>query len=234
MSPLFEAKDIVKRFGPTTALDGVSFSIYPGEVRGLIGENGSGKSTMSALIAGIRKPTSGTMLYKGHPWAPKSMIDALDTTGGVGICVQEKGTVGSISVAENIFLGEYSQFAGHNYFPSVYKEPIAFSDFFPLDLSGFDAAMAAYMSQTERLRSAGEYAFYEAKRKIAQTKKARARDRRSQRAQRHRGNHSKAEEASGNGQEERDVLLREEVAKTAAALTKAAFAKRIAFLRDNL
>ena len=47
--PIFKASHIVKQFGPTIALNDVDIEIYPGEIRGFIGENGSGKSTMFTM-----------------------------------------------------------------------------------------------------------------------------------------------------------------------------------------
>ena len=129
--PIFKASHIVKQFGPTIALNDVDIEIYAGEIRGFIGENGSGKSTMSALMTGIHQKTSGTMWYHGEVWEPGSMIEALN--GGIGIIVQENGTISEISVAENIFLGELKQFAGVNYFES--KKIEDFSPLFDLDIN---------------------------------------------------------------------------------------------------
>lgn len=67
---VLEVKDMCKYFGVTVALDHVNFVLKAGEVRGLIGENGSGKSTVSSIAAGMQKATSGEMLYLGKPWAP--------------------------------------------------------------------------------------------------------------------------------------------------------------------
>ncbi|MCD8155733.1 MAG: sugar ABC transporter ATP-binding protein [Clostridiales bacterium] len=106
--PILEMKQITKYFGTTVALKGVDFTVYPGEVRGLIGENGSGKSTISSIAAGMQKASSGEMLFHGKPWEPESMIDALGH--GIGMIVQESGTIQGISVAENLFLGETKQF----------------------------------------------------------------------------------------------------------------------------
>ena len=128
--PIFKASHIVKQFGPTIALNDVDIEIYAGEIRGFIGENGSGKSTMSALMTGIHQKTSGTMEYHGKPWEPSSMVEALN--GGIGIIVQENGTISEISVAENIFLGELSQFAGVNYFESRKIED--YSPLFDIDI----------------------------------------------------------------------------------------------------
>lgn len=105
---LLEVKDITKQFGITTALDKVSFVLKKGEILGLIGENGSGKSTMSSIISGMQPADSGFMTFDGNPWAPETVVKALHN--GVGMIVQEAGTVGGVLAAENIFLGDYKQF----------------------------------------------------------------------------------------------------------------------------
>ena len=138
--PIFKASHIVKQFGPTIALNDVDIEIYAGEIRGFIGENGSGKSTMSALMTGIHQKTSGTMWYHGEVWEPGSMIEALN--GGIGIIVQENGTISEISVAENIFLGELKQFAGVNYFESRKIED--FSPLFDLDIRSMENIKQQY------------------------------------------------------------------------------------------
>ena len=107
-TPILEMNHIRKCFSSTVALDDVQLNVYPGEIRGLIGENGSGKSTISTIAAGVQKADRGDMVFQGQPWAPKSMIDALHH--GIGIIVQESGTIPGITVAENIFLAEVDQF----------------------------------------------------------------------------------------------------------------------------
>lgn len=106
--PILEMKQIRKSFSSTVALNGVDLTVYPGEIRGLIGENGSGKSTISTIAAGMQKADAGEMYFLGDKWTPHSMIDALKK--GIGIIVQESGTIAGITVAENIFLGETEQF----------------------------------------------------------------------------------------------------------------------------
>jgi len=106
--PILEMKHIRKCFSSTVALDDVELNVYPGEIRGLIGENGSGKSTISTIAAGMQKCDRGEMVFEGQPWNPGSMIDALHK--GIGIIVQESGTIPGITVAENIFLAEVDQF----------------------------------------------------------------------------------------------------------------------------
>lgn len=108
-SPLIEVRDMCKNFGVTVALNHVSFTVHAGEVVGLIGENGSGKSTVSSIIAGMQPATSGDMVYLGKPWKPDSTLQAQEA--GIAMIVQETGTIGNISVAENIFLGHERMFA---------------------------------------------------------------------------------------------------------------------------
>ena len=107
-APILQMKNIHKRFSSTIALDGVDLDAFPGEICGLIGENGSGKSTISSIAAGMQKADEGEMFFRGEPWSPVSMIDALEK--GIGMIVQESGTISGISVAENLFLAEVKKF----------------------------------------------------------------------------------------------------------------------------
>jgi len=105
---IIETRQLCKNFGPTVALDNVNLTILRGEITGLIGENGSGKSTISSIIAGMQPPTSGEMYYKGQLHKPATMIEA--GRMGIGMIVQEQGYVPNISIAQNIFLGEEGKF----------------------------------------------------------------------------------------------------------------------------
>ena len=105
---VLEVRNMCKNFGSTIALNHVDFQIRKGEIRGLIGENGSGKSTVSSIIAGMQPATDGEMFYHGKPWKPKTMLEA--AKAGIGMIVQEAGTIDNITVAENIFLGNAADF----------------------------------------------------------------------------------------------------------------------------
>ena len=105
---ILEVIHMDKNFGVTVALNDVSFTLERGHVYGLIGENGSGKSTVSSIIAGMQTATKGDMTYKGQPWKPSSMLEAQEN--GIGMIVQEAGTIPNITVAENIFLGHEKMF----------------------------------------------------------------------------------------------------------------------------
>lgn len=105
---LLSVKGMSKKFGSTVALNNVDIAIYKGEIRGLIGENGSGKSTISSIISGIQKADSGQILFNSQEFSPRNMMHALES--GVGMIVQEKGTISDIPISENIFLGKMDQF----------------------------------------------------------------------------------------------------------------------------
>ena len=106
--PILTVANMNKKFGSTVALNDVSLTVYPGEIRGLIGENGSGKSTVTSIVAGMQECDSGAMTFQGQSWKPLSMIDALHK--GIGMIVQESGTIPGITVAENIFLAESEKY----------------------------------------------------------------------------------------------------------------------------
>ncbi len=99
-----------KRFGATTALDGVDFSVLPGEVHALVGENGAGKSTLMKVLSGAIAPDQGTMLLDGRPYRPRNPLDA--RTAGVAMIYQELSLAPHMSVEDNIMLGAEPTVAG--------------------------------------------------------------------------------------------------------------------------
>ncbi len=105
---LLEAKHIDKRFGITHAVNHVSLTINAGEIRALIGENGSGKSTFCQMLCGIYTIGGGTFTLDGQEMHVKNQVEANKL--GVSIIVQEMGTLSGLTVAENIFLGHEDPF----------------------------------------------------------------------------------------------------------------------------
>jgi len=65
---MIEVSELRKRYGPTLALDGMSFAVRPGRVTGFAGPNGAGKSTTMRVILGLDRPDSGTALVGGRPY----------------------------------------------------------------------------------------------------------------------------------------------------------------------
>jgi len=106
---LFRAEHMHKVFGPTVALKDVNFELRRGEIRGLIGENGSGKSTIMSIASGMQPPTDGKMYYKGQAWAPANMIES--QAAGISMILQEANTIPNVTVAQNIFAGRENEFS---------------------------------------------------------------------------------------------------------------------------
>ena len=69
MGATIEVSELRKRFGPAVALDGMSFSVAPGQVTGFIGPNGAGKSTTMRVILGLDAPDAGSALVGGRRYA---------------------------------------------------------------------------------------------------------------------------------------------------------------------
>jgi branched-chain amino acid transport system ATP-binding protein len=66
MAPLIQTKGLTLHFGGLRAVDGVDFTLNPGEIHALIGPNGAGKTTFVSLLSGRRQPQSGTILLGGE------------------------------------------------------------------------------------------------------------------------------------------------------------------------
>ncbi|MCG2634385.1 MAG: ABC transporter ATP-binding protein [Gammaproteobacteria bacterium] len=67
MSAVLEVRDLVKTYGDFTAVNGISFAIEEGRCFGLLGPNGAGKTTTIEMMEGIKRPTTGQVLYRGEP-----------------------------------------------------------------------------------------------------------------------------------------------------------------------
>jgi simple sugar transport system ATP-binding protein len=101
--PLIELHNISKSFGPLTALRSLSFSVGQGEVLGLLGDNGAGKSTAVNLISGIHRPTSGHLSINGQRTDFTCRADS--AKAGIETIYQNTALVDSLSITRNIFMG---------------------------------------------------------------------------------------------------------------------------------
>lgn len=99
---ILRAEQVTKHYPGTVALDKVDFNVYRGKVNVLVGENGAGKSTLMKIIAGVERPTEGTLLLEGQQIDPASPREAEEL--GIGIIYQELNLFPNLSVAENIFM----------------------------------------------------------------------------------------------------------------------------------
>ena len=103
MTPLLEARGIVKRFGHVTALGGADFSVNAGEVTALIGDNGAGKSTLVKVLSGVYAPDEGELLLKGEPVKLDSPQHAREV--GIETVFQDLALAPELGPAENAFIG---------------------------------------------------------------------------------------------------------------------------------
>src|SRR5690606_5937209 len=113
LAPLSELKDIKKGFPGVQALDGVSLSVYPGEIHAIIGENGAGKSTLMNILAGEMQPDSGDIIFQDRP--VRIPHPNVSQQLGISVVYQELALCPNLSVAENISLNTARSAFGLNF-----------------------------------------------------------------------------------------------------------------------
>lgn len=101
--PLLELRGVNKSFGAVHVLHDVDFSVYPGQVTALVGDNGAGKSTMVKTIAGIYPADSGQRYFAGEPVSIDSPKDAADL--GIEVVYQDLALCDNLDIVQNMFLG---------------------------------------------------------------------------------------------------------------------------------
>ncbi|HTK06837.1 MAG TPA: sugar ABC transporter ATP-binding protein [Ktedonobacteraceae bacterium] len=97
------AQHIARRYGQNVVLNDISFTLQRGEVHGLVGHNGAGKSTFLRILAGAGQPDAGELLLDGQPVTLSSPTVALSK--GIAAVYQELSLIENLTVAENMFLG---------------------------------------------------------------------------------------------------------------------------------
>ena len=107
----FQVDKLVKYFGGLAAVNGVTFEVRQGEIFGLIGPNGSGKTTTFNMISGYHRPTSGSVTFKGREihLLPTNRICKL----GVGRTFQVVKPLGRMTVLDNVIAAAYSRGNSH-------------------------------------------------------------------------------------------------------------------------
>ena len=104
MNPLFECKNLVKRYGDATVVNDVSFQIAPGECLGVIGPNGAGKTTTLRMCLGLSSPESGSV----HAFGLQMPQDALAIKARLGVVSQFDTLDPDFTCAENLMVfGRY-------------------------------------------------------------------------------------------------------------------------------
>ncbi len=103
MEPILRAVNLTKKFGGLVAVDNVSFDVRPGEVIGLVGDNGAGKSTFIKMISGVYQPDGGEIFFGGKKVNFADPRDARDL--GIETIYQDLALAENLDVGANIFLG---------------------------------------------------------------------------------------------------------------------------------
>ncbi len=101
--PILSIRNVSKRFGGLTAVDHVSWDVYPGEVVGLLGDNGAGKSTLVKCISGVHPPDDGEIYFQGRR---SNFVHPMDARSqGIETIYQDLALANNLDVGANIFLG---------------------------------------------------------------------------------------------------------------------------------
>ena len=104
-APLLEIEGLCKSFFGVEVLHKVGFSLHAGRVLGLVGENGSGKSTTMNIIGGVHQMDAGRIAFNGADYRPKGPRDA--SKQGIAFIHQELNLFRNLSIAENLFITEF-------------------------------------------------------------------------------------------------------------------------------
>lgn len=102
-TPVLEFRNVSKQFGAIHALDNMDFALMPGEIIGIMGDNGAGKSTTVKLIAGNFQPTAGEILLGGKSTRFADSLDAREQ--GIEVVYQDLALCDNLTAADNVFLG---------------------------------------------------------------------------------------------------------------------------------
>jgi phospholipid/cholesterol/gamma-HCH transport system ATP-binding protein len=143
MQPVVELRDVVKYYaGDKPVLDGVSFRIFKGETKIIIGASGSGKSTILKLIMGLDKVDDGQILVEGEDISRMNEQQLVAVRQKIGMVFQESALFDSLSVRENVAYRLYELGVNENEIDTRVRESLGFVgleaaiDKIPSELSG--------------------------------------------------------------------------------------------------
>ena len=103
METLLQCENLTKRFGGLVAVDNVTMDLHIGEVVGLVGDNGAGKSTFIKMVSGVYQPDGGEIIYQGKKTTFSGPREARDL--GIETIYQDLALAENLDVGSNIFLG---------------------------------------------------------------------------------------------------------------------------------
>ncbi len=124
-APVLDARHFSKRFGGTLALDDVSLAIDGGTVHGLVGHNGSGKSTFIKILAGYHAPEPGAELTIDEKSVRLPLAPGGFRALGMAFVHQDPGLIATLSVVENLRIGSL---AGRRLPPIAWREEVRHSE----------------------------------------------------------------------------------------------------------
>lgn len=124
--PALEVRNLTKMFGGVPALEDFSFTVYPGEINGLIGQNGSGKSTFIKCLAGYHRPDSRWSLEIGDVSLSRPLHPGEVANYGVSFVHQDLGLLPDLTVLENLLLVRFAN--DHRRFLPWKKEAARFDE----------------------------------------------------------------------------------------------------------
>ena len=102
-APLLDVRGLVVHHGQLRALAGISLAVYPGEVYAIIGANGAGKSTLLRTIAGLNRPTEGSISYDGKDIT--GLRPEVRATSGIAMVPEGRRLFPSLTLEENLQVG---------------------------------------------------------------------------------------------------------------------------------
>ena len=97
--PVISVRKVVNRFGKQVVHDGVDLDVMPGEVLGIVGGSGSGKSVLLRTMLGLQRPWSGQVLIEGRDITKMSEAELLSVKRRYGVTFQHGALFSSLSVA---------------------------------------------------------------------------------------------------------------------------------------
>jgi phospholipid/cholesterol/gamma-HCH transport system ATP-binding protein len=104
MRTLLEVRGVVNRFGAQIVHKGIDMQVYEGEVFGIIGGSGSGKSVLLRTILGLRKPDAGSVRFLGRELASMSAAELYALKASYGVTFQQGALFSSLNVRQNVQL----------------------------------------------------------------------------------------------------------------------------------